>query len=346
VQEIVRLIRVSILGATGYSGGELIELLLKHPAVSLRHLTSESSFGKPVYSVHPALRNRVQQPFVKADVKQLAQDSDVVFSCYPAAAGIKLNAQLIAKKVKVIDLSADFRLPTARLYQTWYKEKHSAPALLSKAVYGLPELFREDIRRATLIANPGCYATAAILAAAPLLKPLIVDPNSLIVDAKSGTSGAGKKVSPDYLYCEVNENFRAYNVAQHRHQPEIEAILHRASRTAVTLTFTPHLVPMQRGILSVLYATLKKSTGTKDLLALFQRFYEREPFVRILPEGELPQTKNVAHTNYCDIGITQDSRTRRAIIVAALDNLVKGASGQALQNMNLCFQRPETEGLL
>ncbi len=339
------MIRVSILGATGYSGGELIELLLKHPAVSLQHLTSESSAGQPVHAIHTSLRNRVKQSFVKADLKKLAEDSDVVFSCYPAAAGIKLNAQLLAKEVKVIDLSADFRLPTAALYKTWYKEKHSAPGLLSKAVYGLPELFREDIRRATLIANPGCYATAAILSAAPLLKPLAVDPSSLIVDAKSGTSGAGKKVSSDYLFCEVNENFRAYNVARHRHQPEIETILHRASRVSVTLTFTPHLVPMQRGILSVLYATLKKSTSTQELLAMFQRFYEREPFVRILPDGELPQTKNVAHTNYCDIGIAQDSRTRRAIVVAAIDNLGKGAAGQAIQNMNLCFQRAETEGL-
>ena len=340
------MIRVSILGATGYSGGELIELLLKHPAVSLKHFTSESSAGKPVHSVHGSLRGRVTSNFIKADLKKIAADSDVVFSCYPAAAGIKLNAELVAKKVKVIDLSADFRLPTAALYKTWYKEKHTAPGLLSKAVYGLPELFREDIRRATLIANPGCYATAAILSAAPLFKPLAVDASSIIIDAKSGTSGAGKKLSADYLYCEVNENFRAYNVARHRHQPEIETVLQSFSRVPALVTFTPHLVPMQRGILSVLYATLKKSTSTQALLALFQRFYEREPFVRILPEGELPQTKNVAHTNYCDIGITQDSRMRRVIVVAALDNLVKGASGQALQNMNLCFQRPETEGLL
>lgn len=340
------MIRASILGATGYSGGELIEFLLKHPAVTLQHLTSESSIGKPVHSVHPVLRNRVTKAFVKADVKMLAKDSDVVFACYPAAAGINLNAALVGKGVKVIDLSADFRLPSAPMYKTWYKETHTAPALLKKAVYGLPELFRDRIRSASLIANPGCYATAAILSVAPLLKPLSIDPASLIVDAKSGTSGAGKKVSPEYLFCEVNENFRAYNVAKHRHQPEIETVLKAASGVSTTLTFTPHLVPMQRGILSVTYATMKKPTSTAGLLALFQRFYEREPFVRILPEGELPQTKNVAHTNYCDIGITQDSRTRRAIVVAALDNLVKGASGQALQNMNLCFQRPETEGLL
>jgi N-acetyl-gamma-glutamyl-phosphate reductase len=197
-----------------------------------------------------------------------------------------------------------------------------------------------------LIANPGCYATAAILSAAPLVKPLIVDPRSFIVDAKSGVSGAGKKVSPEYMYCEVEGNLKAYNVARHRHQPEIETILNRISRVSLALTFSPHLIPMPRGILSVLYATLKKPVKTAELRSLFARFYERESFVRVLPEGELPQIKNVVHSNYCDIGITQDARTNRVIVIATLDNLVKGAAGQAVQNMNLCFKRPETEGLL
>lgn len=340
------MIRASILGATGYSGGELIRLLLNHPAVTIQHLTSESSAGKPVHAVHPEFRGRIKQSFVKLDVKRVAQDSDVVFSCYPAAAGITPNAQLVKSGVKVIDLSADFRLPTGALYKTWYKETHSAPQLLKSAVYGLPELFRDAIRNASLVANPGCYATAALLSAAPLVKPLLVDPKSFIVDAKSGVSGAGKKISSDYMYCEVDENLKAYNVAGHRHQPEIETILHRLSRVSVTLTFTPHLIPMQRGILSVLYATLKKPMKTGDLRSLFARFYEREPFVRLLPDGELPQTKNVVHSNYCDIGITQDARTNRVIVLAALDNLVKGAAGQAVQNMNLCFKRPETEALL
>lgn len=340
------MIRVSILGATGYSGGELLHILLQHPAVVIKHLTSESSAGQPVHAIHPELRGRLPHRFVKLDVKQIAKDSDVVFSCYPHAAGIKPNSQLVKAGVKVVDLSGDFRLPSAAMYKTWYKETHSAPALLKTAVYGLPELFREDIRQATLVANPGCYATAALLSAAPLVKPLLVDPKSLIVDAKSGVSGAGKKISSDNIYCEVDGNLKAYSVARHRHQPEIETILNRISRISIALTFSPHLIPMPRGILSVLYASLKKPMKTTELHSLYARFYEREPFVRILPEGELPQTKNVVHSNYCDIGITQDARTNRVIVLSAIDNLVKGAAGQAVQNMNLCFKRPETEGLL
>ncbi len=334
------------MGATGYSGGELIKILLNHPHARLQHLTSESSPGKPVWSVHPQFRGRVSQEFVPLNVARIAADSDVVFSCFPAGIGIAPAAGFIKAGVKVIDLSADFRLPTAKMYEAVYHGKHGAPDLLKKAVYGLPELFRASIVKASLVANPGCYATAASLSAAPLLKPLIVDPDSLIVDAKSGTSGAGKKVASTYLYCEVNENIHAYNVGIHRHQPEIETVLTRVSSVKVRLTFTPHLVPMSRGILSVLYATLKKPMKTGDIRRLFAKHYENEPFVRVLPDGELPQTKNVSHTNYCDIGITQDQRLNRVIVVAALDNLVKGASGQAVQNMNLCFARPETEGLL
>jgi N-acetyl-gamma-glutamyl-phosphate reductase len=340
------LIRASILGATGYSGGELIRILLNHPNARLQHLTSESSPGKPVWSVHPEFRGRVNQSFVPLDVKAIAQDSDVIFSCFPAGVGIAPAAGFLKAGRKVIDLSADFRLPTAKMYETVYHGKHGAPDLLKSAVYGLPELFRERVAKASLVANPGCYATAASLSAAPLLDPLVVDPDSVIIDAKSGTSGAGKKVASTYMFCEVNENLHAYNVAVHRHQPEIETVLKAASKVTVRLTFTPHLIPMSRGILSVLYATLKKPMKTEALRERFAAFYENEPFVRVLPAGELPQTKNVTHTNYCDIGITQDARLRRVIVVAALDNLVKGASGQAVQNMNLCFGRPETEGLL
>lgn len=340
------MIRVSILGATGYSGGELIKILLNHPNARLQFLTSESSPGKPVWSVHPQLRGRLNHEFVAMDVKKIARESDVVFLCFPAGIGIGPTAALIKAGVKVIDLSGDFRLPTAKMYETHYHGKHGAPQLLKSAVYGLPELFREKIASASLIANPGCYATAATLSAAPLLRPCIIDPDSLIVDAKSGVSGAGKKVASSYMYSEVNENFHAYSVAVHRHQPEIETVLKKASSVGVRMTFTPHLVPMTRGILSVLYATLKRPMTTGTLRKLFVRQYENDTFVRVLPEGELPQTKNVTHTNYCDIGITQDSRLRRVIVVAAIDNLVKGASGQAVQNMNLIFNRPETEGLL
>lgn len=340
------MIRVSILGATGYSGGELIKILLNHPNARLQSLTSESSPGKPVTAIHPQFRGRISQTFVPLDVKKIAAESDVVFLCFPAGVGIAPAAAFVKAGVKVIDLSADFRLPTAKMYEAHYPGRHGAPALLKKAVYGLPELFRNRIAGASLIANPGCYATAAVLAAAPLLRPAVIEPDSLIVDAKSGVSGAGKKVAASYLYSEVNENLHAYNVGVHRHQPEIETVLKKSSSVSARLTFTPHLVPMTRGILSVLYATLRKPMKTAALRELFVRDYANEPFVRVLPEGELPQTKNVTNTNYCDIGITQDSRLRRVIVVSAIDNLVKGASGQAVQNMNLCFNRPETEGLL
>ena len=340
------MIRVSILGATGYSGGELIKILLRHPNARLQSLTSESSPGKAIASVHPQFRDRLTQTFVPMDVKKISKESDVVFLCFPAGVGIAPAAAFLKAGVKVIDLSADFRLPTAKMYETYYHGKHGAPHLLKEAVYGLPEMFRDRIAGASLIANPGCYATAATLSAAPLLRPAIIDPDSVIIDAKSGVSGAGKKVTSSYMYSEVNEDLHAYNVAVHRHQPEIETVLKSASKVPVRLTFTPHLIPMTRGILSVTYATLKKPMKTGDLLELYRRHYENEPFVRVLPEGELPHTKNVSHTNYCDIGITQDPRLRRVIVVSAIDNLGKGASGQAVQNMNILCNRPETEGLL
>jgi N-acetyl-gamma-glutamyl-phosphate reductase len=339
------LIRVSILGATGYSGGELIRRLLNHPSVVLKHLTSESSANQPLTAVHPDLRGRISLPLEALNIKKIAADSDVVFACYPAGVGIKPIEFFIKSGLTVIDLSADFRLPDADLYKTWYHGKHTAPKLLKKAIYGLPELFKKKIAASKLVANPGCYATAATLAAAPLLKQKLIDPFSLIVDAKSGVSGAGKKVASQYMFCEVQDNLKAYNVASHRHQPEIENVLKQATGVTTKLTFSPHLIPMPRGILSVLYATLKKSMKTAELRQRFADFYANEPFVRVLPLGELPETKNVTYTNNCDIGITQDARLNRVIVLSALDNLVKGAAGQAIQNMNLCFHRPETEGL-
>ncbi len=340
------MIRVSILGATGYSGGELLRLLLKDKGVKIQHLTSESSPGSSVDSVHPALRGMLTHRFESLNVPLIAKDSDLVFSCYPAGAGISPNARFVKAGVKVIDLSADFRLPSAQLYKKWYKLPHTAPALLKKAVYGLPEYFRSQIAEASLIANPGCYATAALLAALPLVNKGVIDPHSLIIDAKSGVSGAGKKLTLPYMFGEVDENFQAYAIASHRHQPEMEQIIRRVAKTSATVTFSPHLVPMNRGILSVLYATLKKPLSLRDIRSLYLRAYEGEPFVRILPEGELPQTKNVAYSNYCDIGITADPRTKRVIVLSAIDNLVKGAAGQAIQNMNICFHRPEREGLV
>ncbi|MCB4756423.1 MAG: N-acetyl-gamma-glutamyl-phosphate reductase [Elusimicrobia bacterium] len=340
------MIRVSILGASGYSGGELIRLLTNRPNIKLQHLTSESSGGEDIAALHPSLRGRVRRRFENLDVKKISRDSDVVFSCYPAAVGVKPIVQFLKAGLKVIDLSADFRLPTAHLYKTWYKVTHPAPGFIAKAVYGLPEYFRAEIRQASLIANPGCYATATLLAVLPLLKHRLIETDSVIVDAKSGVSGAGKKVTSQYMYCEANENLQAYAVAVHRHQPEIEQVIKKVTRLSARVTFVPHLVPMNRGILSVIYATLKKSMNKRDLRAVFLEAATGEPFVRLLPEGELPQTKNVLNTNYCDIGIAQDVRMKRVIVLSAIDNLVKGAAGQALQNMNLCLRRPETEGLL
>ena len=340
------MIRVSILGATGYSGGELLKYLLNDPDLTISHITSESSSGMSVALAHPWLRGRLNLQFEALNVKKIAADSDVVFSCYPAGVGMKPIAYFIKAGLKVIDLSADYRLSSASLYKNWYKITHTETKLLSKAVYGLPELFRSQISHASLVANPGCYATAAALAAAPLLEAGIVHPDGLIVDAKSGVSGAGKKVAFTYLYNEVDENLTAYNVASHRHQPEIEQTLSRVRKGPVRLTFTPHLIPMKRGILSVLYATLKKPMKTSKLVSLFEGRYHGEPFIRVLPEGELPQTKNVTNTNYCDIGIAQDARMSRVIVFSALDNLVKGAAGQAIQNMNLLLNREETRGLL
>lgn len=334
------------MGATGYSGGELLKLLLNRSGINIAHVTSESSAGRPVHAIHPNLRNFTDLSFEKRNVKDLIRDSDLVFSCYPASVGIKPNIEFVKAGIKVIDLSGDFRLPNAGLYKTWYKEDPAPSSYLKKAVYGMPELFRKAISSATLIANPGCYATSAALAAAPLMKPLCVDPKSLIIDAKSGVSGAGKKVSSMYMYSEVDENLQAYSVTRHRHQPEIEVTLERFAGVKTQIVFTPHLIPMNRGILSVLYATLKKPMSTAALRTHYADFYRNEPFVRVLPEGELPQTKNVSYTNNCDIGIAQDTRTRRVLVFSAIDNLVKGAAGQAIQNMNLMFHRPETEGLL
>ena len=340
------MIRVSILGATGYSGGELLRLLLNRSGVQLNHLTSESSSGQPISGAHPHLRGLTNLQFERLNIKKIIQDSDVVFSCYPHTIGINPNTAFYNAGLKVIDLSGDFRLLSAGLYKSWYKKNHDSPHLLKKAVYGLPELFRAQIRKTTLIANPGCYATAAILSAAPLLNPLRINPMDIIIDAKSGVSGAGKKLAPMYLFSEVDENLQAYSVASHRHQPEIEQTLKHVGGKSVQVVFTPHLVPMNRGILSVLYATLKVPMSLSQIRTHYASFYAKERFVRILPEGEMPQTKNVSYSNYCDIGISLDKRTRRVIVLSAIDNLVKGAAGQAIQNMNILFNRPETEGLL
>ncbi|MBK8574529.1 MAG: N-acetyl-gamma-glutamyl-phosphate reductase [Elusimicrobia bacterium] len=339
------MIRVAVVGATGYTGGELLRILLAHPEARVDHVTSESRPGQKLGEIHPFLRARLDLTLESFNAPRIARQCDVAFFALPHGVGSKNIADFVTLGKKAIDLSADFRLKNVKTYEAWYKVKHASPELLKKAVYGLPELYRKDIPGTPLIANPGCYATTTILALTPLVRRKWLVPGSIIVDAKSGVSGAGKKVDPMYLYCEATENFQAYAVAKHRHVPEIEQVLGDQTGRATTLTFVPHLVPMTRGILVTAYGTLKKKMTAAAVRQAFEEDYGGERFIRLLPEGRWPQTKDTAGTNYVDINVTIDERNRRVVVLAALDNLVKGASGQAVQNMNLLFGLPEAMGI-
>lgn len=339
------MIRAAVVGATGYTGGELLRLLLQHPDVRVVRVTSESKPGVPLGDVQPFLRGRLALTLEKFNARAVARDTDVAFFALPHGVGSKSVADYVDEGKKAVDLSADFRIRNLAAYEATYKVKHASPALLKKAVYGLPELFRDRIAAAPVVANPGCYATTTILALAPLLRNKLVRPGSIVVDAKSGVSGAGKKLDPMYLYCETTENFQAYAVAKHRHVPEIEQALRDHAGAASTLTFVPHLVPMTRGIHVTAYADLKKKTTAARLRAVYEAAYGKERFVRLLPEGQWPQTKNVAGTNYVDLAVTVDERHGRAVVLAVLDNLGKGAAGQAVQNMNRLFGLDEAAGL-
>lgn len=339
------MITVAIVGASGYTGLELIRLLARHPKVAITCVTSEQSAGKPVSDLFPALRERCDLVLEPLDPALVAAKSELIFTALPHQAAMSVVPAFLAADRKVIDLSADYRLHDPAVYGAWY-EPHKNPELLQAAVYGLPELRRDAIRSACLVANPGCYPTSIILGLKPLLDAGLIDPTTIIADSGSGVSGAGRSAKVDSLYCEVNEGFRAYGVGgTHRHTPEIEQELSELAGQAVTITFTPHLVPMDRGILSTIYATPTRAVSTDELVALYAEAYQNEPFVRPLAKGQLPSTAFVRGSNFCDIGVTVDSRTNRVIVVSAIDNLVKGASGQAIQNMNLLCGFPETQGL-
>jgi N-acetyl-gamma-glutamyl-phosphate reductase len=351
------MIRVSIVGSTGYTGGELLRYLIHHPEVTLVHLTSESFAGQPIHQLHKFLKGRSRLICEKLNVAAVAQDSDVVFLGLPHGAAAKTAAQFLDKDVKVIDLSADFRIQNLKTYEKWYG-KHPKPALIKEAVYGLPERYRDEIKRARLVANPGCYATTAILAGLPLVAKGILGKGPIIVDAKSGVSGAGRKVEATYLYSELDESMQAYALKGHRHQPEIWQEWERAEGRGPggtrgsglgarnSLIFVPQLAPMNRGIFANLYAPLKKKMTAEALRDVYLSTYMREPFVTILGTYESPEIKGVAYTNQCQIGISVSASGQEAIITAALDNLVKGAAGQAIQNMNLMFDLDESAGLL
>lgn len=340
-------LKVGIAGATGYGGIELLRLLGNHPEAEVVLAGTESYIGQEIADVYPHLAGRLTLVGREASAEVLAAECDVVFTALPHGVPMKLAPKVLSAGKRLIDIGADFRLKDVAAFETWYKHKHEAQDLLAEAVYGLPELFRQQVSTARLVGNPGCYPTSCALAAAPLLKAGVVETRGIIFDSKSGVSGAGRGVSLGVHFSEVNENFKAYNIAgAHRHTPEIEQALTTVAGEKLTVTFTPHLVPMTRGILTTAYFQLKQELGTEQVLDLFRESYAGEPFVRVRRAGDLPMTKQVWGSNYCDIGVQVDRRTGRVLVISVIDNLVKGAAGQAIQNMNLMFGLPETMGLL
>lgn len=339
------MIKTGIIGATGYTGVELVRLLARHPGVEIVGLTSQTYSEQSFGSVFPSAVNFTDLILEPQDAENLADRCDVIFTALPHGVSMEVVEIMADKGKKVIDLGADYRFDEVQVYEEWYRIKHKTPALAVQAVYGLPELHRELIGQANVIGNPGCYPTSIILGLAPLLKHGLIDPTTIIADSKSGVSGAGRGLNLTSHFSEVNDNFKAYNIGAHRHTPEIEQELGKLAGEKLTISFTPHLVPMTRGILSTIYASLKEPGTTGDLLNLYNEFYKDEYFVRIHPQGQYPQTKWVYGSNFCDIGLTVDARTGRVVVVSAIDNLVKGAAGQAVQNMNIMLGLPEKTGL-
>jgi N-acetyl-gamma-glutamyl-phosphate reductase len=338
-------INVSIVGATGYTGQELIEVLLRHPDVRLTGLYSTTDKPQKIWDLIPSLKNKTDLICKKLDKKDIVSGkSDVVFLALPHTFAMDIVADLLKAGKYVIDLSADYRIKNTKVYEQAYNIKHKDKGNLLKAVYGLPELYRSKIKGAKLVANPGCYPTAAILALAPLVALGLIDPDSIIIDAKSGTTGAGKKAEKELLFSEIDENFCAYKVNSHQHMPEIDQELAKLAGKNLKVVFVPHLLPLKRGILETVYAKVKGSKQKFDFVSLCGKFYKKEPFVRIRQEGDWPCLKDVTGTNFCDISMKAFGEN--IIIVSAIDNLLKGASGQAVQNMNIMFGFPETTGLI
>ena len=339
------MIKVGIIGATGYAGGELVRILSGHKEAEIKWYGSRSYIDQKYADVYRNMFQIVDAVCMDYNMEELASQVDVIFTATPQGLCASLVNEEILSKTKIIDLSADFRLKDVKVYEEWYKIEHKAPQFIDEAVYGLCEINREDVKKARLVANPGCYTTCSILTAYPLAKEGLIDMSTLIIDAKSGTSGAGRGAKVQNLFCEVNENMKAYGVATHRHTPEIEEQLGYAAGEKVVLNFTPHLVPMNRGILATEYAKLTKDVSWEEVKAVYDKYYENEKFVRVLDKDVCPETKWVEGSNYVDIGFKIDPRTKRIIMMGAIDNLVKGAAGQAVQNMNLMFGLKESEGL-
>ena len=344
------MVKVGIIGATGYAGNELVRLLMGHKDVEIKWYGSRSYIDKKYAEVYQNMFEIVEDNCLDDNMEELASKVDVIFTATPQGFLAGVLTEEILSRVKIIDLSADFRIKDVKTYEKWYKIEHRSPQFIEEAVYGLCELNRDKIKGARLIANPGCYTTCSILTAYPLVKEGLIDPDTLIIDAKSGTSGAGRGAKLPNLFCEVNENMKAYGVTNHRHTPEIEEQLGYAAGKEIVVNFTPHLVPMNRGILATEYATLnKKADGTlptyEEVKAVYDKYYKNEKFVRVLEKDICPETKWVEGSNYVDVNFKIDERTGRIVMMGALDNLVKGAAGQAVQNMNLLFGFDEAEGL-
>ncbi|MBP9865198.1 MAG: N-acetyl-gamma-glutamyl-phosphate reductase [Candidatus Omnitrophica bacterium] len=340
------MIRCAVVGATGFTGIELIKILVRHPGVTLTALTTRQDKAILVNDLIPVLARKSSLAIRSYTMKELLQSADLFFICLPHTEAAETAAKLYRAGKTVIDLSADARLKRAADYPIWYGYKHPVPDILRKSVYGLPEIYRKKIRNANLIANPGCYPTGAALALWPLVKQRLIQLDSIIVDAKSGVSGAGKKLSASTHFCEVAGNFKAYKVNQHQHTPEIEQTLSEQAGQKIKVTFVPHLLPIERGILSTVYVRRSKGIKPAVIAKAFQAAYDGEAFVRFRGEGVFPSIKDVAGTNFCDIGVAVDPASDRIIVISAIDNLLKGASGQAVQNMNIRFDFPEDQGLL
>ncbi len=341
------MIKVGIIGSTGYAGQELVRILLGHKDVEIVWYGSRSYIDKKYSEVYGNMFNIVDDKCMDDNMEELAEKVDVIFTATPQGLCASLVNEDVLSKVKIVDLSADFRIKDVATYEQWYGIEHKSPEFIDEAVYGLCEINREDIKKARLIANPGCYTTCSILSMYPLVKEKMIDVNTIIIDAKSGTSGAGRGAKVANLYCEVNESIKAYGVTSHRHTPEIEEQLGYAYEgSPLLLNFTPHLVPMNRGILVTAYANLNKEYSYEEIKAVYEKYYSDEKFIRLLEKGVCPETRWVEGSNYVDINFTVDPRTKRVVVMGAIDNLVKGAAGQAVQNMNLIMGLPETEGLM
>jgi len=339
------MINVGVVGATGYVGIEIVRLLQNHPGINISSLVSQSFVGQRISDVYPNLRNVFDMECESLDVDKISESADIFITALPHGISKEVIPKLIEKGKRVIDHSGDFRYKSYEVYEKWYGIKHEMPHLLDVSVYGLPELYRDKIKDARIVANPGCYPTCSLLGIAPLLENNLIETKNIIIDAASGVTGAGRNTELPYQFCECTENFKAYKVSTHRHTSEIEQEISIMAKEDVIISFTPHLVPMKRGMLSTIYANLKTEKSTRELIKLYKEHYKDEYFVRILDEGKLPETKHVAGSNFIDIGLVVDKRLNRVIVLSCLDNLGKGSASQAVQDLNVMCGYPETTGL-